>query len=117
MRKALAGLLFAATITGPTFANTISDADYVINCVSGSNGDVVTLARSGGVDKGFIIAGDIQGEASILSGLDSATFLHIAGGNVITFIVDLTDNTYDMTTKGTQSKSDYGDCSPPDISE
>ncbi|WP_085807342.1 hypothetical protein [Roseovarius albus] len=66
---------FAAAIATPAIANTIFDADYVIYCVSG-----------------FI-------------------------GDVITFAVDLSDNTYDITTKGSENKSDCGDCSPPDVSE
>ncbi len=107
--------LFALLIPSLGFAagGPLDGADFVVNCVSDQNGASVTLARSGGTDKGFIITESVKGEATILSGINSLTFLHIMGKDVITFVVDFDDLSYDLTIKGPNATNDRGACSDP----
>ena len=91
----------------------LNGADFVVNCVSNSDGGAVTLARSGATDKGFIITDDIRGEATIIAGLNSLTFLHIMDQDVVTFVVDFKDRNYDMSIKGPHAAQDFGSCGDP----
>ncbi|WP_170381122.1 hypothetical protein [Ruegeria atlantica] len=99
-----------ATDTGP-----LDGADFVVTCTSEQSGETVTLARSGASDAGFIDAGEIRGEVKILPGIDSLTFLHIMGRDVVTFVVDFQDLSYDMTIKGAHATNDRGSCDEPII--
>ena len=86
--------------------------DFMANCTSSVDQSSVTLARSGGSDKGYIMAGDLQGEADILPGLDNLTFLLIQDGQVINFAVDLVSLEYHMMIKGSAQRFDTGSCKP-----
>ncbi|WP_420587101.1 hypothetical protein [Ruegeria sp.] len=103
----LPSLGFAAS-PGP-----LDGADFVVTCVSDHNGGAVTLARSGATDAGFIVTDSIRGEAKILSGINSLTFLHIMDGDVVTFVVDFDDLSYDMAVKGQHAAHDRGTCDEP----
>jgi len=114
--KIYAALVLSAVI--PAFAQAepgdpLNGADFVVNCVSDGNGGAVTLARSGATDKGFIVTDDIKGEATILAGLNSLTFLHIMDQDVVTFTVDFEDRNYDMSIKGPHAGNDFGSCDDP----
>ena len=100
-------IAFAAT------NDPLNGADFVVNCVSDSNGGAVTLARSGATDKGFIVTDDIKGEATIIAGLNSLTFLHIMDKDVVTFVVDFDNLNYDMSIKGPHAAQDFGSCGDP----
>ncbi|MES0827328.1 hypothetical protein [Ruegeria sp. SCP11] len=112
---------YAALILGaalPVMAQSatsdpLNGADFVVNCVSEGSGGAVTLARSGATDKGFIITDDIRGEATIIAGLNSLTFLHIMDMDVVTFVVDFEDRNYDMSIKGPHAAQDFGTCGEP----
>ena len=91
----------------------LDGADFVVTCVSDGDGSTVTLARSGATDAGFIVTDTIQGEARILSGINSLTFLHIMDKDVVTFVVDFDDLSYDMATKGQHAANDRGSCDNP----
>jgi len=109
-------LLVAATLPAMAQSATsdpLNGADFVVNCVSGNSGEAVTLARSGATDKGFIITQDIRGEATIIAGLNSLTFLHIMDQDVVTFVVDFEDRNYDMSIKGPHAGQDFGSCGEP----
>jgi hypothetical protein len=82
------------------------------NCTSSVDQSSVTLARSGGSNKGYILAGALQGEADILPGLDNLTFLLIHDGQVVNFSVDLVSLEYDMMIKGASQRFDRGSCTP-----
>lgn len=110
--------LITAGLLMPTFVQAAIDdplngADFVVNCLSDKNGGSVTLARSGETDKGFIVAENIKGEAQIIPGLNSLTFLHIMDQNVVTFVVDFDNLHYDMSVKGPHAANDSGYCSNP----
>lgn len=102
----------------PTLGYAASDgpldgADFVVTCLSEQGGGAITLARSGATDAGFIVTDTIRGEAKILSGVNSLTFLHIMGKDVVTFVVDFDDLSYDMAVKGQHSAHDRGKCDEP----
>lgn len=86
--------------------------DFTVNCTSSVDQPSVTLARSGGSSKGHIMAGDLQGEADILPGLDNLTFLLIQEGQVVNLAVDLVSLEYDMMIKGSAQRFDKGSCTP-----
>ncbi len=86
--------------------------EFTANCTSSVDQSNVTLARSGGSNKGHITVGDLQGEADILPGLDNLTFLLIQDGQVVNFAVDLVSLEYDMMIKGTSQRFDRGSCTP-----
>ena len=114
--KFYAALILGATL--PVMAQSatsdpLNGADFVVNCVSDSNGGAVTLARSGATDKGFIVTEEIKGEATIIAGLNSLTFLHIMDQDVVTFVVDFEDLNYDMSIKGPHAAQDFGTCGNP----
>ena len=114
--KNLIALTLAATLPSLGYAATegpLDGADFVVICVSDNDGDTVTLARSGATDTGFIDANDIRGEAKILSGVNSLTFLHIIDQDVVTFVVDFEDLSYDMSVKGQHVANDRGKCQDP----
>ena len=94
-------------------SDPLNGADFVVNCVSESSGGAVTLARSGATDKGFIVTEEIKGEATIIAGLNSLTFLHIMDQDVVTFVVDFEDRNYDMSIKGPHAAEDFGSCGEP----
>ncbi|WP_050602485.1 hypothetical protein [Ruegeria sp. 6PALISEP08] len=94
-------------------SDPLNGADFVVNCMSDGNGGAVTLARSGATDKGFIVADNIKGEAQIIPGLNSLTFLHIMDQDVVTFVVDFDNLHYDMSIKGPHAVNDSGYCSNP----
>ncbi|WP_170557291.1 hypothetical protein [Ruegeria atlantica] len=105
-------------ILAPSFglaasSGPLDGADFVVTCVSDTDGGSVTLARSGATDTGFIVTDTIRGEAKILSGVNSLTFLHIMDKDVVTFVVDFDDLNYDMTIKGEHSANDRGICEDP----
>ncbi|MTH99193.1 MULTISPECIES: hypothetical protein [Alphaproteobacteria] len=111
-------ILLLAGLAMPTIAfaatnDPLNGADFVVNCVSDSNGGAVTLARSGATDKGFIVTDDIKGEATIIAGLNSLTFLHIMDKDVVTFVVDFDNLNYDMSIKGPHAAQDFGSCGDP----
>ncbi len=113
--KNVAIMLFACAVPGLAAAQNdpLNGEDFVVNCVSGSTGNAVTLARSGATDKGFIVTDAIKGEATIIAGLNSLTFLHIADKDVITFVVDFEKLDYDMSIKGPHAAQDFGSCGDP----
>ena len=94
-------------------AGPLDGADFVVNCVSDKDGSLVTLARSGGTNKGYIVTDAIRGEATILSGIGSLTFLHLMEQDVITFVVDFDNLSYDLTIKGPHATQDHGACDDP----
>ncbi len=98
--------------SAPVFAaqDKLELDDFMVNCVSSVDQSSVTLVRSGGSNKGYIMAGDLQGEADILPGLGSMTFLLMQDGQVITFVVDHANLEYDMMVKGSALRNDRGSC-------
>lgn len=110
-------VLILLGLAGPGVAAVQNDPlngeDFVVNCVSESTGNAVTLARSGATDKGFIVTDELKGEATIISGLNSLTFLHIQDEDVITFVVDFDNLNYDMSIKGPHAAQDFGSCGDP----
>ncbi|WP_170463659.1 hypothetical protein [Ruegeria arenilitoris] len=113
--KYVVTMLLGLAAPGLTAAQSdpLNGADFVVNCVSDSTGGSVTLARSGATDKGFIVTDEIKGEATIISGLNSLTFLHIMDKDVVTFVVDFEDRNYDMSIKGPHAAQDFGSCGEP----
>ena len=94
-------------------AGPLDGADFVVTCLSDQGQGAVTLARSGATDAGFIVTDNIRGEAKILPGVNSLTFLHIMGKDVVTFVVDFDDLSYDMAIKGQHVANDRGTCDEP----
>ncbi|WP_298848236.1 hypothetical protein [uncultured Ruegeria sp.] len=107
-----AGLMLP-TLTQAATEDPLNGADFVVNCESDKSGGSVILARSGETDKGFIVADEIKGEAQIIPGLNSLTFLHIMDQDVVTFVVDFDNLHYDMSIKGPHAANDSGYCSDP----
>ncbi|WP_170375373.1 MULTISPECIES: hypothetical protein [Ruegeria] len=114
--KFYAAVILSAVLPAIAYAassDPLDGADFVVNCVSDNTGGAVTLARSGATDKGFIVTDDIRGEATIIAGLNSLTFLHIMDQDVVTFVVDFEDLNYDMSIKGPHAAQDFGSCGDP----
>ncbi|MDA7963210.1 hypothetical protein [Ruegeria sp.] len=114
--KKLIALTLAAALPSLAYAadgGPLDGADFVVICVSDKDGGTVTLARSGATDTGFIDADKIRGEAKILPGVNSLTFLHIKDQDVVTFVVDFEDLSYDMSIKGQHVANDRGTCQDP----
>jgi hypothetical protein len=86
--------------------------DFMVNCVSTVDQSSVTLVRSGGSAKGYIMAGELQGEADILPGLGNLTFLLIQDSQVVNFSVDLLSLDYNMMIRGATQRFDKGSCTP-----
>ncbi|WP_037306794.1 hypothetical protein [Ruegeria halocynthiae] len=110
---ALTLALLAPSLGLAADAGPLDGADFVVTCVSDADGGTVTLARSGATDTGFIVTDAIRGEAKILSGINSLTFLHIMDKDVVTFVVDFDDLNYDMSVKGQHTANDRGKCDAP----
>lgn len=113
--KNVAILLLGLAVPGVAAAQNdpLNGEDFVVNCTSDSTGGAVTLARSGATDKGFIVTDEVKGEATIIGGLNSLTFLHIKDKDVITFVVDFESLNYDMSIKGPHAAQDFGSCGDP----
>ncbi|MCG7518275.1 hypothetical protein [Ruegeria sp. Ofav3-42] len=113
--KNVAILLLGLAVPGIVAAQNdpLNGEDFVVNCISDSTGGAVTLARSGATDKGFIVTDEVKGEATIIGGLNSLTFLHIKDKDVITFVVDFESLNYDMSIKGPHAAQDFGSCGDP----
>ncbi len=95
----------------PTFAQTALELDeFFVNCVSDVVGGHVTLVRSGGPDKGYIMTSSVEGEATIHPAGESMTFLLMQDQNVVTFVVKYESLKYDMIVKGTGQHFDRGTC-------
>ncbi len=110
--KTLPALLIGCAAASASVAETQIDMDdFFVNCISDVNSEGVTLVRSGGSDKGYIMTTDVQGEADIYPGLDSMTFLLMQETGVITFVVDYHSMEYDMMVKGAGQQFDRGTCS------
>lgn len=103
--------VLVSLVSGTAFAQSGLDAqDFMVNCISDMDGSDVTLVRSGGSDKGYIMTKSLQGEASIYPGLDSMTFLLMQDQEVVTFVVKYQDMKYDMMVKGGDQSFDHGTC-------
>ncbi|WP_299889863.1 hypothetical protein [uncultured Ruegeria sp.] len=79
-------------------------------CVSDRDGSEVRLNQAAEGDKGRIATQSIEGDATILKGVGNMTFLHIEGGNVVTFVIHTEDMTYDLSIKGPHVGTDRGTC-------
>ncbi len=101
------------TLAHASGSTPLDGADFVVTCTSEHSGETVTLARSGASDAGFIVTNEIRGEAQILPGVESLTFLHIMDQDVVTFVVDFQDLSYNMTVKGAHAANDWGSCEEP----
>lgn len=111
LARIAAGILISCAIASSGQAETQIDMnDFFVNCISDVNEEGVTLVRSGGSDKGYIMTSELQGEANIYPGLDSMTFLFMQDSEVITFVVEYDNLEYDMMVKGNGQKFDRGKC-------
>lgn len=105
-------LLIGMMSAPASFAQTQLELDdFFVNCISDVDSAGVTLVRSGGSNKGYIMTSDLQGEADIYPGLKSMTFLLMQDKDVITFVVDYGNLEYDMMVKGGGHEFDRGQCS------
>jgi len=102
-------VVVCATSVGATQPEVEKD-DFFVNCISDLSSEGVTLVRSGGSDKGYIMTSEMQGEANIYPGVDSMTFLLMQDSRVITFVVEYSNLEYDMMVKGDGHRFDKGKC-------
>ncbi len=79
-------------------------------CVSDRDGSEVKLNRAPTGDKGSISTKSIEGDAMVFKGVDNMTFVHIEDSDVMTFVVHLSDMTYDLSIKGPHAGVDHGNC-------
>ncbi|MGI9368873.1 MAG: hypothetical protein ACR2O2_08545 [Ruegeria sp.] len=83
-------------------------------CVSERDGSEVRLNRAATGDKGSISTKDINGDAMVFNGVGNMTFVHIEKNDVMTFVVHLSDLSYDLSIKGSQAGVDHGNCKEGD---
>ena len=50
----------------------------------------------------------------VFNGVDNITFVHIEDSDVMTFVVHLSDMTYDLSIKGPHAGVDHGNCTEVD---
>ncbi|MEX0329081.1 MAG: hypothetical protein AB3N07_10185 [Ruegeria sp.] len=84
--------------------------EFTVNCVSELDGSTVTLARTGGTDKGHITTPTIQGEADIYPAGESMTYVLIKDETVVTFVMNYESLKYNMMVKSTTQTHDRGTC-------
>ena len=110
MKTMLSICIAIAGLAGSAVASELEADDFFVNCVSDVNGSAVTLVRSGGSDKGFLMTDNIQGEAQIIPGVGSMTFLYMQEAEVVTFVVGFEELSYDMSVMGEHAGTDSGKC-------
>lgn len=79
-------------------------------CTSDRDGSEIRLSRAADGDKGSIETPIAAGDAVILKGVGSMTFMYIEGQNVMTLVVQLDDMSYDLSVKGPHADEDFGKC-------
>lgn len=107
----LLSLLSTATVT-PVWANPFAPTgeNITITCTSDRDGSDVTLTRMGSSFQGIIETTDISGDAMIFPGVNSLTFMHIEGDDVMTFVVHFDTHDYDLSVQGPHAGNDHGNC-------
>ena len=99
---AFTAIIFAASTA------TAEERHFV--CISDRDGSEVRLNRDPVGDKGSIQTKDIAGDAMVLKGLGSMTFVHIEDQDVMTFVVNFEDMSFDLSVKGPHARQDHGFC-------
>ena len=87
----------------------------VYSCVSNLDGTEFVLNSASEEGKGSIATVDIAGDtvafdAQVLKGVGSVTFLSLQDEQVLTYVVNFSDMTYDLSIKGQHTANDSGKC-------
>ncbi|MGB0902814.1 hypothetical protein [Halocynthiibacter sp.] len=90
-----------------------SGSDTIITCASDLDGSNVVLTRIGASFQGKIETTNVSGAATIFPGVNSLTFMHIEGQNVMTFVVHFDTHAYDLSIRGPHMGNDHGTCGDP----
>lgn len=104
--------MWVAITTLCATAATAEERNFV--CVSDRDGSEVRLDRFADGDKGEITTGTTAGDVVVLKGVGNLTFLYIEGQEVMTFVVNLDDMSYDLSIKGPNAGTDRGSCTEVD---
>ena len=91
-------------------ATTATAQERHFVCISDRDGGETRLDLVAEGDKGRIATAQIEGDATVFKGVGNMTFMLIDGQDVMTFVVQLDDLSYDLSVKGPQAGNDYGAC-------
>ncbi|WP_209596278.1 hypothetical protein [Ruegeria sp. HKCCSP351] len=100
--------MWVAVATLCTTAATAEERHFV--CVSDRDGSEVRLKRASEGDKGIIETTSVSGDAMVFKGVGNMTFVYIQGDEVMTFVVNYDDMTFDLSVKGPNAGTDRGAC-------
>ncbi|WP_425078270.1 hypothetical protein [Ruegeria denitrificans] len=95
-------------------ATAVSAEERHFVCISDRDGSEVRLNRAPEGDKGNIETANISGDAMVFKGVGNMTFVHIEGEDVMTFVVNYDDMSFDLSVKGPHAGTDHGTCTETD---
>lgn len=109
MTKWMMATLFALV------ASSAAAEEHVFSCVSNLDGTEFVLNSASEGSAGTISTIDIAGDtvafdAQVLKGVGSVTFLSMQETQVLTYVVNFSDMTYDLSINGEHSANDKGTC-------